>query len=265
MSDLIIYLKRVLIMDLKRTIAYPTSFWVTVFTVPLYSIVQIVFLETIYSQTSNFAGYSKYEAYILFGTFALVKIIGHIFLHIRLFELKDLIRGGGQESFDTYLTKPIDVQILTTIGRFNFGNIGQFLVAIFIILYGLTNEPHLLGIVNITSYLMTIFMGTAIFYLTFLFISTFLFWFPELQMVESLWEGFMSFGQYPSGLYHGAIGVIFNLIIPITLMASIPVEFLLGRKPFYMFFVYLSIVILLFLATRLFWNTAIKKYSSFSS
>jgi ABC-2 type transport system permease protein len=252
-------------MELKKTIAYPASFWMVVLTIPLYSIIQIVFLETIYSNTSNFAGYTKYEGYILFGTFSIVQTIGHLFFHLRLADLKGLIRGGGQESFDTALVKPLDAQILTTIGRFNFGNIAPLFIAIFIVLFGLSHEPSLLNIFSVTSYVFVILMGVCIFYLTFLFISTFLFWFPELQMVEALWEAFLSLGQYPSGLYHGLVGVIFNLIIPITLMASIPVEFLLGRKSPSMLLLYLAVVVMLFILTRLFWNVAIKKYSSFSS
>jgi ABC-2 type transport system permease protein len=252
-------------MELKRTVAYPASFWIIALTIPLYSIIQIVFLETIYSQTSNFAGYTKYEAYVLFGTFEIVQTLGHIFFHLRLADLKGLIRGGSQDSLDNVLTKPIDAQISATLGRFNFGNIAPFFIAIFIVLYGLTNEPHLLNVLNIASYLILVVMGTFIFYLTFLFISTLLFWYPELQMAEALWESFQSLGQYPSGLYHGVVGVIFNLVIPITLMASIPVEFLLGDKSPVMLLLYIGIVVVLFLATRLFWTTAIKKYSSFSS
>jgi ABC-2 type transport system permease protein len=252
-------------MELKRTIAYPASFWIIALTIPLYSIIQIVFLETIYSQTSNFAGYTKYEAYVLFGTFEIVQTLGHIFFHLRLADLKSLIRGGSQDSLDNVLTKPIDAQIGATLGRFNFGNIAPFFIAIFIVLYGLTNESHLLGVLNITSYIILVVLGTFIFYLTFLFISTLLFWYPELQMSEALWESFQSLGQYPSGLYHGVVGVIFNLVIPITLMASIPVEFLLGNKSSAQLLLYIIIVAMLFIATRLFWTTAIKKYSSFSS
>lgn len=265
MSSLLRYLKRTWNLEIKKTIAYPASFWLVVITIPLYSVIQIVFLETIYSQTNNFAGYTKYEGYILFGTFTIVQTIGHFFFYNRLSELKGLIRGGAQESFDTALTKPIDAQIFATIGRFNFGNIAPFIISIFIVLYGLRHETHLLSSLDILSYVLVIIMGVSFFYLSLLFMSTFLFWIPELQMTEALWESFMSFGEYPSNLYHGAVGVIFNLVIPITLMASIPVEFLLGRKPPYMLFTYLAIIILLFLLTRQFWNVAIKKYSSFSS
>ena len=265
MNSLIPYLKRTLILEVKKTIAYPATFWIVVITIPLYSLIQIVFLETIYSNTTNFAGYTKFEGYILFGTFTVVQCIGHIFFYNRLSEIKDLIRGGAQESFDTALTKPIDAQIFTTVGRFSFGNIGPCIIAVFVILYGLGHEPHVFSILDIFSYLLVICMGVLFFYLSFLFLSTFLFWIPELQMTEALWETFLSFGQYPSNLYHGVVGVIFNLVVPITLMASVPVEFLLGRKPLYMLFIYLVIIIFLFSLTRLFWNIAIKKYSSFSS
>lgn len=265
MNNIFTYLKKTLILELKKTIAYPASFWIVVMTIPLYSVIQIVFLETIYSHTSNFAGYTKYEGYILFGTFTLVQTIGHLFFYNRLAEIKGLIRGGEQESFDTALTKPIDAQIFTTIGRFSFGNIAPFLIVVLIVFYGLYHEHHLLNVLDISSYILVIFMGVMIFYLSLLFVSTFLFWIPELQMTEALWESFMSFGQYPSNLYHGALSVIFNLVIPITLMASVPVEFLFGREPLFMLFIYIAIVILLFLLTRLFWKVAIKKYSSFSS
>jgi ABC-type uncharacterized transport system permease subunit len=102
MSNVITYLKRVFVMELKKTIAYPASFWMVVLTIPLYSIIQIVFLETIYSNTSNFAGYTKYEGYILFGTFSIVQTIGHLFFHLRLADLKGLIRGRSAMRCEEY-------------------------------------------------------------------------------------------------------------------------------------------------------------------
>ncbi len=265
MTNIITYLKMSFILELKKTLAYPTSFWIVVITIPLYSLIQIVFLESIYSQTSNFVGYTKYEAYVLFGTFTIVQTIGHLIFYNRLAEIKGLIRGGSQESFDVALTKPIDTQVFATLGKFNFGNIAPFFIALFIVMYGLSHEYHFLGAINILSYIFFVIMGVFVFYLTFLFFSTFLFLFPELQVTESLWDSIQSFGQYPSALYKGSIGAIFNLIIPITLMASVPVDFLLGKKPYQMFFVYVLVVFLLFFLTRLFWNKAIKSYSSSSS
>lgn len=265
MRDVIIYLKRTLILELKETIAYQASFWMVIFTIPLHVLVQIIFLETIYLQTSNFAGYTKYEAYILFGTFMMVQAIGHIFFYNRLGKLKELVRGDGQESFDLALTKPIDAQIFATLGRFSFGNIAPFLITVFMIVYGMMHASKMLGVLNLATYIFVMLMGVLIYYLILLFISTFLFWFPELQMADALWWAVAGFGQYPSHLYRGVAGVLLNVVMPITLMASIPVEFLLGRHSFPMLLVYAIIMILLFLLTRLFWQTAIKKYSGSGS
>lgn len=259
------YLKRAFVLEVKRTIIYPGSFWVTALTIPLYWLIQIGFLETIYSQTSNFVGYTKYEAYVLFGTFSVVQALGHMLLHPRLIELKSLVGGGSQESFDSSLVKPVDTQVLTTIGRFNFGNIGPLGIGIFVVLFGLSQVPHSIGILDIASYLFFICLGLAFFYLSLLSISTLLFWFPELQVVEALWEEFLSLGQYPTGLYRGSANVVLNIVVPITLMAAIPVEFLFGKISPYAIFMYTGIIISLFVLTRLFWNLAIRKYSGFSS
>jgi ABC-2 type transport system permease protein len=265
MTNLLSFLKRSFILEIKKTIAYPTSFWLIVITFPLYSLIQIVFLESIYSHTGNFAGYTKYEGYILFGTFTMVQTLGYLFFHLRLADLKTLINGGGQESFDVTLIKPIDAQIYATLGRFNFGNIAPCLVAFFVMLYGLSHETHLISLFGIFSYILILIMGTIIFYITFLFFQVLLFWFPDLQVTESIWESFQEFGQYPAGLYQGFGGIILNLVIPITLMASIPVDFILGRGSVYFLFIYIAIILILSLLSRLFWSTAIKKYSSFSS
>jgi ABC-2 type transport system permease protein len=259
------YLKRMFVMEVKQLVAYPTSFWVAMLTVPLFTVVQIVFLETIYAQTESFAGYTKYEGYVLFGTFTMVQTLGYLFFYWRLADLKGMIRGDAQESFDTALLRPLDAQITTTIGRYNFGNIPPFLIAVFVVSYGFYMEPHLVSMLSIFHYVAIVLMAVALFYFTFLFASTFLFWFPELQMTEALWETILAYGQYPSALYQRTTGVIFNFILPLTIMASVPVDFLLGRKPIYYFWVYLSITIIIFLLTRWFWKVAIKNYSGFSS
>ncbi|MBI4225283.1 MAG: ABC-2 family transporter protein [Candidatus Sungbacteria bacterium] len=265
MNDAIIYLKRTFVLALKENIAYPSSFWMVVVTIPLYAVVQIVFLETIYGQTSNFAGYTKYQAYMLFGTFMMVQAIAHILFHGRLIMLKELIRGDGQESFDLALTKPIDAQVFATLGRFSFGSIVPFFVTVFIVVYGMAHQSQVLNLLNLAAYVFVVLFGVLISYLVLLFFSTLLFWFPELQMADALWGHTVEFGQYPSRLYRGIGGVLLNVAIPVTLMASIPVEFLLGRIAFPMLMIYAAITTILFLLTRLFWQVAIKKYSGAGS
>ena len=259
------FLKISFTLNLKKMIAFPASFWLTFFTIPFYSLVQIVFVESIYGQTTDFAGYSKYEAYILFGTFRIVQGLGFLVFYNRLSELRALIRGDGEETFDMVLTKPIDAQLYSTVGGFNLGNLSSFAVGAFIVFFGVTKAGLHLNVLNIAAYLGLMMLGVFLMYVTFLLLSTLVFWFDNLEGTEGLWDAFQTYGQYPSALYHGTVGVIFNFVVPITLMAGLPVEILLGKIPLYMFLIYTFIIASLFLLSRAFWNFAIKKYSSFSS
>lgn len=253
------------IIDMKRLFVYPVSFWFTFITIPFFSLVQIVFLETIYSQTNVFAGYTKFEAYVLFGTFKIVQSLGFLFFYNRLSEFKSLIRGEDYETFDSALTKPVDSQIYTTLGKYNIGNISSVIVGICIVWYGIHNGNIHISYLNILPYLFLIFLGTCIMYLTFLFLNTLSFWAEEFQATEGLWDVYQNLGRNPTKLYSGFFGIIFNVLVPITLMSGIPSNVLLGKMPIITVAIYSGIIFGLFILTRLFWKFSLKKYSSFSS
>lgn len=264
-SDFINYFKSSFKIDIKKNIAYPASFWLIVLLIPIFSLIQIIFVESIFRQTDHFLGYNLYQAYVLIGTYRIVQSLGYLFFSVKIQELKHLIRGDRNESFDNILIKPIDSQLYATLGRLNPGNISPLIVGVFITIYGLMHLNLTFDYLNLLIYITLILLGTFMVYFSGLFFYTLIFWFEDLQIAESLWIELQDLGQYPTDLYKFPLGVVLNLIVPITLMAAIPSEFLFGRQPFYMFLVYIAVILGLFLFTRWFWQISIKKYSSFSS
>ena len=252
-------------LDLKKNIAYPETFWFAVITIPMWSLLQILFIETIYGQTSSFLGYSRWENYVLFGTYKIVQSLSAIFFMVQLEELTDRIRGSDSMSFDEVLLKPIDSQIYATTGRIWFGSISPLLVGVAMVIYGLVHEPHYMTLGNILAYVFTAGLGVVLFYLLYLFIQTWLFWFEYLQVGETLWFEMQNIGQYPRALYQGGLGLLFNIAVPVTLAASVPVDLLFGRTPWWQIGMYTVIMAILIFLTRRFWQYSIKKYSSFSS
>lgn len=264
-KDFFNYFKTSYKIDTKRHLAYPSTFWLIAILIPFHSLLQIIFIEAIFARTNNFLGYSYYETYVLFGTFRIVQSLSYFFVTTKLEEFKSLIRGGGGQSFDNILTKPIDSQLYATLGRLNPGNISPVIIGIFLTIYGLVNSQTVITLWGGLSYIVLIIMGILMMYFTLLFFSTVIFWFIDLQMLEHIWMNLQEFGQYPTALYQGPLNIVFNFVLPFTLMAAVPAEFLFGRQPFYMFLVYIAVILGLFLATRWFWVISIKKYSSFSS
>lgn len=265
MKNFLIYLKRTFLLEIKKTIAYPASFWIDVLTIPLFVSVQIMFIESIFTQTNDFLGYTKYQAYILFGTYNFIHASGHVFFYNRLAELKWMIRGDAQESFDSALIKPMDSQIFSTLGRFSYGDLGQYFLNLAVIFYGISHQGDVLNIFNIVNYVLLVCMGIFTFYLLYFFMSTFLFYYPQLQVTEDLFEELSKLGQYPSSLYKGFTGILVNIAVPLTLLGSIPVEALFGKTSSYALGIYAVVLFILFLLTRTFWKYSVNKYSSFSS
>ncbi len=259
------YYRLNLIFDLKANIAYPTTFWFASLAIPFWVSVQILLIETIYGQTELFLGYTKYENYVLLGTFKLVQSAAAVFFMQQLSELTNKIRGVSGQSLDVMLLKPIDSQLYATTGKYWFGSISAVLAGAGMMAYGLIHEPHLISFSSWVMYGATVLLAVFLLYLLYLFIQTWLFWFEYLQIGLELWFTFQNFGQYPRGLYNGWVSGLFNLVIPITLMAGVPVDFLFGRIPLMTFVMYVGIVAILFVLTRKFWQYSIKKYSSFSS
>lgn len=252
-------------MDVKSNIAYPTTFWFATLSIPLWGLLQILLIETIYGQTNQFLGYTKYENYVLFGTWKLVQSLASFLFFVRLEDLGEKVRGTSDWSFDAMLIKPLDSQLFATTGKFWLGSISSMIVGVGLIAYGLVHEPHVMSVMQGGAYVFMIIIATFFLYLLYLFIQTWLFWFEYMEVGESLWFTFQSFGEYPRQLYHGGLSVVMNIVVPITLMAAVPVELLFGKMPLYMMGVYAFIVAILFVLTRKFWQYSIKKYSSFSS
>ena len=259
------YFKTGFVLDIKSNIAYPTTFWFAVTTIPLWAFIQILLIETIYGLTDNFLGYTKYENYVLFGTFKLVQSLASLIFFVRLEDLSAKIRGTSDWSLDMMLLKPIDSQLFATTGKFWFGSISSALAGISMVWYGLVQEPHMIGLVQVLGYSYLVLLGMFFLYLLFLFIQTWLFWLEYLQIGEALWFTTHAFGQYPRQMYTGYGNVFFNIVFPITLMASLPVEYLFGKVGISTLAMYTFIIAILFWLTRVFWQYSIKKYSSFSS
>jgi len=169
-------------LDLKSLMAYPATFWFAIITIPLWSLLQIMFIETIYGQVDNFLGYTKYENYVLFGTYKLVQSLAVIFFMVQLEELTERIRGNDTWSLDMMLLKPIDSQIFATTGRYWFGSISSMMVGVGMIIYGLVRDPHMMSMGNIVVYGLSVLLAVVLFYFLYLFIQTWLFWVEYLKV-----------------------------------------------------------------------------------
>lgn len=264
-KKLALYYTKSLKYDIKAVVAYPASFWMAAFSIPLWALVQIAFIETIYGQTDSLLGYSKYESYLMYGTYKIVQSLAVIVGYVRLWDLGEKIRGMSDWSLDMMLTKPIDSQIYATTGRYWLPSISSLLVGMGMVGYALAKLGYQIAPVNWLLWGAVVVVATVFLYVLYLVIQTSMFWWDYSQVGERLWTSFQDFGKYPRQMYPGVWGYLLNVAVPITLMGSVPVDYLLGRIPITNLLVGVAGVGVLFYLARLFWLRSLREYSSFSS
>lgn len=264
-KKLSLYYWKSLVYDVKAVIAYPASFWMAAFSIPLWALVQLVFIETIYGQTDALLGYNKYEMYLMYGTYKVVQSVAVIVGYVRLWDLAEKIRGSSDWSLDMMLLKPIDSQIFATTGRYWLPSLSSLLVGMGMVGYSLAQLAYVPTLVNWLLYLGVMAIATVLLYVVYLVIQTTMFWLDYTQAGERLWTSVQDFGKYPRQMYQGGWGFLLNIAVPLTLMGSVPVDYLLGKIPITNLLVGFVGVGVLFCLARLFWQRSLREYASFGS
>lgn len=259
------YIKAAWFIDIKQIMVYPVTFWSAFLSSPLWAVTQIAFIETIFLQTDSFLGYTKFDNYILYGTYKVTQSLGYLFFFVKLYELRFSIKGEGNESFDYVLIKPIDAQLYSTVGKLWISAWSSIIVGVIMVWYGVSHGSYTFSLFQIGMYGMHILFGMIMMYFIYLVVQMLMFWLEDLQAGDSIYYSLHEFAKYPYQLYQGYFGIFINILFPITLLGSIPSAFLLGRIPPYMVVVYMVMMVVLFLVTRMLWKVSVKRYSSSSS
>src|SRR5690349_20120579 len=117
--------------SLIREMNFKATFLLWIVVEFLWFLVQFVFLEVIYGQVSDIAGWSKWECVLLIGTHQITSQLFQAFFYVNLAELPELIRTGR---LDLMLLLPVDAQLAVSTRNFGMDNIVNALVGVAIVI-----------------------------------------------------------------------------------------------------------------------------------
>jgi len=165
-----------------------------------------------------------------------------------------------------HLMKPVSSLFITAFRKFDIGigilNVITGVVMI-VISWNLSSVP--LTITNILGYLFFTLIGSIVTFPILLIPVTFSFWMIKsdslMDIVWAMWD----FNNMPMNIYNKIIKTIGVFVLPIFLLTNFAPMFVLGILPkLYMIYAIISVPLFLGIAI-LFWNFAVKRYSSASS
>jgi ABC-2 type transport system permease protein len=107
--------------------------------------------------------------------------------------------------------------------------------------------------------------GALILYSLWFLLAGLSIWFVKVWNATEVLRYTLVAGRYPIGAYPPALRVVFTLVLPVAFLTTVPAEALLGRASAAWALGSLAAAAISLLGTRLFWQFALRHYTSASS
>lgn len=248
--------------NLATMFAYRANLYNSLIITTGWGIVSIASITFLTSRTSHVYGWNRQELFLLTGVYSIATGIFHMFFSSSFERFSRVISTG---ELDGYLVKPIDVQFFLSTRNFRPITFIRVIIGVVFTWYILQGMHAIVSLEQLLFFSFFIFCSVFLMYGIWFLVIVLTVWYPTLtNLVDFLYQ-INNLGRYPPALLIYTKNAVVFLLIPLTLVASVPSRFILGK-------VTLFELLGLFLATggfliisRLFWLYALRHYSSASS
>jgi ABC-2 type transport system permease protein len=250
----------------RKEIAYSGNNWARIISTTAYTLSMLLFVNIIFANTKEIAGYTHNEMLLYFFMGQLTYYTNWSFSMINLYELiSDVNRGN----LDMVLMKPVPALFyLTTRNLGGFNMVADGLPPTLAIIFAI-NWPDLgLNPTNVI-YGIFIFIFGSIALHVFQFLSALpVFWLGESENIVDL-AGFIGAGSGSMIPFEGfarPFQIVFGTVVPVLIATAFSSSAILGKTNAQFLFFWAFIIALLAVIIRNFaWKLAIKNYTSAQS
>jgi ABC-2 type transport system permease protein len=213
-----------------------------------------------YKNGYTFEGWSWFEAMLVLGIFTLLQGFSTAFLVPNLNRIVDQVQQG---TLDFVLLKPISSQFWLSARMVSPWGLPDLFFGLILMLYagGQLN----LSIINYFSSIVPIVFGLMILYSLWFMLGATSIWFVKIYNVTEVLRGLLEAGRYPMVAYPAAYRFFFTFIVPVAFLTTIPAEAMLGRSNISWLLGAGILATILLVISKLFWQFALRFYTSASS
>lgn len=250
--------------SLIREMNFKANFILWMFVELLWFVGQIVFLEVLFSYVQTLGGWSKWEVVLLIGTHQVIGQIFQAFFYVNVANLPELVRTG---KLDFMLLLPVDSQFAVSTRQFGLDSVVNAFVGICIVIFSLVKLHVMPGAMQVALYFAAIGLGVAIHYSIMFFLATMSFWIVRAQGLIYGYFSIFNIARYPDTIFHGVFKIVFSWVVPVIIVANVPARILSRpfEQPAALLAQLAAAALIVAAGTRLFWRSALRRYSSASS
>lgn len=226
-------------------------------------LIQILAFNAIYSNIETIGTWGRGEMIIYIGTFSLLNAVSMTCVFFGVSGIPGKVRSG---EMDLYLSKPISPLFRLTFERINPGSIPLIVMSICIILFGIKTSGIVINRNRLIIYLFWLMVMSILYYEMEVLIRSVSFFTVSTAGMNQLEDTALSLCmQLPGIAFYGIYKIIFYFILPYGIMATLPVQSLIGDMRFKMAVEGIAVLIVFSLLTGIVWKKGLKHYNSASS
>ena len=226
-------------------------------------IIQLMAFSAIYSNVDAIGEWGKGEMILYIGTFSMLNAISMVLVFFGLNAIPEKVKSG---ELDLYLTKPVSPLFRLSLEKFSPGSIPLIIMSLCIIVYGIHSQKIEITGVQLLNYCFWVVLMAILYYdMEVLIRSVSLYAVSTARMDQIEDAGLSLCFKLPGIAFYGVYKVIFYLILPYGIMATFPVQSLIGEMDWNSAFYGVGIVLLFSVLAGVVWKNGLKHYNSASS
>lgn len=226
-------------------------------------LIQLLVFGAVYSHVDTIGNWGRGAMILYIGTFSMINALSMTMYFFGVNSIPHKVRSG---ELDYYLSKPVSPLFHLTFENINPGSIPLIIMSSCIIAYGIHVLHRPLTLSLVLGYAFWVLIMTVLYYEMEIIIRSFSLYIVSMARMEQLEEACIDLCmQLPGIAFYGGYKVIFYLILPYGMMATLPVQRILGEMNLRIAVYGIGIVALFSIATAILWKQGLKHYNSASS
>ena len=222
----------------------------------------IFILSLFFSDGRQLGDWTWEAALVVQGVYTFLDGLTNAFLRPNLTEIVNYVREG---TLDYVLLKPIDSQFWLSVKKFSFAGLPEIILGLSIVFWAAIQSGSSFTVVSLSEFIISLFIGFVILYSVWFIIAASSIWFVKTWNATEVLRALLAAGRYPISAYPVILRFIFTLVLPVAFLTTFPAEAILGELKYTILFFGLVLSSFFFILSRLFWEFALKHYTSASS
>jgi ABC-2 type transport system permease protein len=216
----------------------------------------------LYRFTDQVAGWTQAEVLMLVGVYRIVEGLINLQIAPNMQAISGYIRSG---EMDFMLLRPVSSQFLVSLRTLALPEGVNVLIGLLLVIYAGGAAGVRWSAVGVLAAGAFGLCGLLMLYALWLCMVTFAFWLVQINNLDIFFYSLFETARYPVSFFNDLLRALLTFVFPVAFATTFPTEALRGQADLRLLPVGFVLATALLLGAHLFWNYAVRHYSSASS